>query len=269
MPPDPDPDRARTAASLLHESIERREPFAPLPRECAPRDLEEAYAIQARLQAMRAPALGPIVGWKIAGAARSRTRMLGVDEPLRGGIHATQVHRDRATLRAADHVHLGVECEIAIELGVDVPPGSRPVDGAQAARFVGRACPAFEIVDDRFLQYPPPPRLVLDGVACNAGNAGLIVGAGMHDTTGLDLGALRAMLRVRGGFAGESTAHETAGDPLDTLAWLIRSLSSRGVPLPAGTLVSTGSLGPTRFLEAGEDAVLSIERLGEVRVTVV
>ena len=106
MPPDPDPDRTRTAANLLHESIERREPFAPLPRECAPRDLEEAYAIQARLQAMRAPALGPIVGWKIAGAARSRTRMLGVDEPLRGGIHATQVHRDRATLRAADHGHL-------------------------------------------------------------------------------------------------------------------------------------------------------------------
>ncbi len=265
----PDPDRIRTAASLLHEALDLREPFVPLPDDCAPRDIGEAYAVQASLQAMRAPALGPIVGWKIAGASRARAKMLGLDEPLRGGIHASLCHRGACTLRKSDYAHLGIECEIVLEIGVDVPPGAAPVDGAQAAAYVRAAMPGFEVVDDRYMQYPPPARMLLHNLAANAGNAGLVVGRGVTDWRGLALADLRAECRVRGRFAGESTARETVGDPLDSLAWLIRGLSARGIRIAAGTLVATGSLGPTRFLQSGEDAEAVIEGLGAVRVAVV
>jgi 2-oxo-3-hexenedioate decarboxylase/2-keto-4-pentenoate hydratase len=264
-----DPDRVRTAARRLLDALEHREPFEPLSADCAPRDFKEAYAIQARLQAMRAPALGPIAGWKVAGTSPARMRLLGLDAPMMGGIHASQVHRGAAVLRAADHVHLGLECEIAFELAVDVPPGTTPSGGGQAARLVGAVMPAFEILDDRGLPYPTPARLVRDAIAANGGNAGLVVGRGTRTWDTTALADLRAQLHVRGRFAGESTARESAGDPLDALAWLVRALSARGVGLPAGTLVTTGSLGPTHFLEAGENAVLEIEGLGEVAVEVV
>lgn len=105
-----------------------------------------------------------------------------------------------------------------------------------------------------------------DRLAADAGNAGLVVGRPVTAWAGLGLADLRVRLLTRERFAGEDTPRATAGDPFESLAWLIRTLSARGVPLPAGTLVTTGSLGPTHFLVAGDDAVLSIDGLGEVAV---
>lgn len=160
-------------------------------------------------------------------------------------------------------------CEIVLELGVDVPPRAAPADGTQAARFVRAAMPAFVVLDDRGLRLPPPPGLIRDLNAANAATEGLVVEPGVVGGHRLRLADLRTVLRIRDMFAGEATARATAGDPLDALARLIRTLTARAVPLPAGTRVSTGSLGPTRHLIAGEDAVLRIDGLGEVAVAVV
>lgn len=264
-----DPVRVRAAAQHLFEALDRGDPFEPLPVECAPRDPEEAYAIQSLLQSLRAPRLGPVAGWKIAGAARARRTTLPPEAPILAGIHASRILHGPATLRAADYLHLGLECGIVLQLGVDVPPRAAPADGAQAAHFVRAAMPAFEVLDDRGLRRPPPPALIRDVIAANAATEGLVVGPGVIGGHRLGLADLRALLRIRDMFAGEATARATAGDPLDALARLIRTLMARGVPLPAGTLVSTGSLGPTRHLIAGEDAVLRIDGLGEVAVSVV
>ncbi len=156
-------------------------------------------------------------------------------------------------------------CEIVLELGVDVPPRAAPADGTQAAGFVRAAMPAFVVLDDRGLRLPPPPGLIRDLIAANAATEGLVVEPGVVGGHRLRLADLRTVLRIRDMFAGEATARATAGDPLDALARLIRTLTA----LPAGTRVSTGSLGPTRHLIAGEDAVLRIDGLGEVAVAVV
>jgi 2-keto-4-pentenoate hydratase len=264
-----DPDRTRAAAQHLLEAFARGDGFEPLPAACAPRDSDEAYAIQSLLQSMRAPTLGPIAGWKIAGAARARRVTLDSDAPILAGLHASRILPGPATLRAADYVHLELHCEIVLELGVAVPPGAAPADGMQAARFVRAAMPAFEVLDDRGLRLPPPPALLRDVIAANAGTAGLIVGPGVVGGHRLALADLRTVLRIRNLFAGEATARATVGDPLEALARLIRALAARGVPLPAGTLVSTGSIGPPRYLIAGEDAALRIDGLGEVAVSVV
>ena len=58
--------RIERAGEWLHEAHRRRERFAPLPPELAPRDLGEAYAIQGQFVGRRAQALGPVTGYKIA-----------------------------------------------------------------------------------------------------------------------------------------------------------------------------------------------------------
>ena len=57
---------ARAAARRLLEAHERRESFAPLPADLAPRSTEDAYAIQDCFVALLAERRGAIAGYKIA-----------------------------------------------------------------------------------------------------------------------------------------------------------------------------------------------------------
>ncbi len=73
---------------------------------------------------------------------------------------------------------------------------------------------------------------------------------------------------------GGSTEVETAttgaalGEPLNALAWVANVLGGQGRPLEAGMWVMTGSSLRTRFAEAGDRAVYTVEGLGSVEVTV-
>ena len=58
--------KPKLAAQRLLEAHQRRQPFAPLPPELAPRSAEAAYAIQDSFVALRAERLGAIAGYKIA-----------------------------------------------------------------------------------------------------------------------------------------------------------------------------------------------------------
>ncbi|HVL35122.1 MAG TPA: 2-keto-4-pentenoate hydratase, partial [Burkholderiales bacterium] len=76
---------ARAAEHLL-AAHERRERFAPLPAELAPRTSEEGYAIQDAFVALRAQQRGAIVGYKIALASPQMRRFAGVEQPQAGVI---------------------------------------------------------------------------------------------------------------------------------------------------------------------------------------
>src|SRR5207302_1173030 len=92
--------KPKAAAKRLLEAHERREHFVPLPPELAPRDAEEAYAIQDAYVARRAERLGAIAGYKIALSSREMQRFVGVDAPQAGVMLASTLHRTPASVRA-------------------------------------------------------------------------------------------------------------------------------------------------------------------------
>ena len=49
--------------------------------------------------------------------------LCGVDEPCYGAIFASEVHHRRAELATSDYCRLGIETEIAVRLGEDLPQG--------------------------------------------------------------------------------------------------------------------------------------------------
>ena len=69
------------AAKYLFDAHERRERFAPLPSDLAPRTASEAYAIQDAFVALRAEKYGALAGYKIALTSAEMSRFVGVDEP--------------------------------------------------------------------------------------------------------------------------------------------------------------------------------------------
>src|SRR3954469_14479083 len=119
-------ERSAAVARYLFEEHATRKRFAPLPAELAPTRVEDAYLAQAQLVALNSAGSGQAVGYKIGLTTPVMQRMLGIDEPAAGVILAKLVHRSPYWLVAADFVHLGIGCEIAVQLGADLPAAQAP-----------------------------------------------------------------------------------------------------------------------------------------------
>jgi 2-keto-4-pentenoate hydratase len=253
------------AAALLAEARLSRRARAMLPGECRPRDPVAAYAVQDALHArLTASGLGPIAGHKIGCTTPVMQRFLGIASPCAGGIFATTIHRERADLRFDDFLHVGVECEIAVRLGADLPARAAPFTAEGVGSAVDACMAAIEVVDDRWVDYKrvDTPSLIADDFF----NAACVLGPPLEAWRALDLTAVAGTTRINGAEVGRGRGADVMGHPLAALAWLANNLAERGRGLGAGEIVLTGSVVETRWVARGDDIVVSLSGLGEARV---
>jgi len=260
------------AGAWLFEAHERRERFAPLPADLAPRDVGEAYMIQSEFVGMRAASLGQVTGYKIALTTPAMRAMMGMNDSIAGDMLEKTILRfdpgAGARVRAANYVRLLVEFEIAFELAEDLPAIGAPYDRKRVAAAVAAAMPALELADDRNADYSILPGHSLMLIADNAWNEGAVLGAPLRDWQGVDLGALRGVATINGERAGEGHGRDVMGHPLDALAWIANNLASRGLGLWRGDVVITGSLVTTKYPKAGDRVRFEAGALGAVELQV-
>src|SRR5262245_43816592 len=109
--------------------------------------LEDGYAVQARANVLLEPHLGPRVGQKIGGTTETMRRYINVPEPLAGEVFASQCHPDGAEVRQMDFIRLGIETEIAVRLGQDLPARDLPYGRDEVGDAVASLHAAIELVD--------------------------------------------------------------------------------------------------------------------------
>lgn len=254
MPPlDP-----RQKAEGLVALFRNREETAVLPPELYPADLDEAYRIRTYFREIEEErGRGKIAGYKIALTTPVMARLMGVSEPCYGAIFASEVHHAKAALRAGDYCQIGVETEIALRLGADLPRGG---DSEEVAQAVESAMPAIELIEDLHYDYKRADALAL--IAGNAWNAGLILGEPVRDWRSLDLARLEAKLFINGAEIGSGLGSDVMGSPLNALSWLANKLAQEGRPLERGMVVSTGSIVAIRHPVAGDRIEVAISGLG-------
>ena len=216
------------AAKHLFDSHERRERFAPLPLELAPRTIAEAHEIQDAFVALRAQKLGGIAGYKLALTSPQMRAFVGVAEPQAGMMLESTLHRSPARVRAADYVRLIVEFEIAVRIDEDLPAADKPFSRERIAEAVGAVMPALELADDRAADYATLAKHPLELIADNCWNEGAVLGTPMQDWTRIDLAAVRGVASINGNEVGEGRGADAMGHPLDAVAWLADHLASIG-----------------------------------------
>lgn len=256
------------AAAQLFQAHERRERFAPLPEGLAPRNAEEAYAIQDAFVALRATKLGPIAGYKIALSSAAMQRFVGVDAPQAGAILRSQVRRTPARLRASDYVRLIVEFEVAVEMADDLPAADAPFSRERVMQAVGAVLPAIEIADDRDADYSQLSRHPYELIADNGWNEGVVLGEPVGDWKALDLAQVVGVAKINGKPVGEGRGDAALGHPMDALAWLANHLASLGRGLPRGEFVITGSLITSKAVQTGDQVEFLLAGLGEAKLAV-
>jgi 2-keto-4-pentenoate hydratase len=256
------------AAKHLFDAHERREPFAPLPPQLAPRTITEAHGIQDAFVALRAEKLGGIAGYKLALTSPQMRAFVGVAEPQAGMMLESTLYRSPARVRAADYVRLIVEFEIAVQIADDLPAADKPFSRERVARAVGAVMPALELPDDRNADYKTLAKHPLELIADNCWNEGAVLGAPVEDWRAIDLAAVRGVATINGNKVGEGHGGDAMGHPLDAVAWLANHLASIGRGLLRGDVVITGSIVTTKTVTAGDHVVFEVDQLGSVELRV-
>ena len=250
----------QAVAALLDSRRDKRvlAPLGPL----APSDEAAGYALQRQLA--EATGVTSPFGFKIGATTAQMQAYLGLAGPAAGFVPVGGVHASGARLRYADYVGLGVECEVGVRLGRDIPFGHCGRD--QAADAVAEVFPAIEIVEKRYADLAElgTPTLIADQVF----HAGGVPGTPCPEWRTLDLGAVRGELWVDGSLRGAGHGRDLLGHPFEALAWLAGSGAAREFcGLRAGQIVWLGSVTPPIWLDGPCHVKVAFTGLGEVELT--
>ena len=251
------------AAAALHDVRQRRTHVAPLAAGIAPGTEAEGAAVQHAL-AHRFGAVPP-AGFKIGATAKRMQEYLGVSAPVAGFMAVGNLYRSGATVRFADFVRPGVECELAVRLARDLPPG--PCTPEAAAAAVGELTAGIEIVENRYgeLRDLGVPTLVADQMF----HAAAVLGdPGTLDWRSRDIGALRGRIVVDGHQRDEGVGADLMGHPMNCLSWLAGSAVAEAFGgLKAGQVVMLGSVTPPIWLTGPASITVEFSSLPPVQVT--
>lgn len=211
--------------------------------------LDQAYAIQAALVARKKATGRRAIGWKIGLTSRAMQEALKISTPDSGVLLDDMLFDDGAVIPKGRFIQPRVEAEIAFIMGADLA-GSQ-VSRADALAATEAVAPSLEILDTRILRVDPATgreRTIVDTIADNAANAGIVLGSARHAPLSLDLRWAGAIVKRDGVVEETGLGAGVLDDPVLGIVWLVHRLARYGQGLTKGDIVLSGSF--VRPLEA-------------------
>ncbi|HEY1761528.1 MAG TPA: fumarylacetoacetate hydrolase family protein [Acidimicrobiales bacterium] len=259
-------DLARLAARELLASRLSGRQFDSLAPALRPRSLDDGYRVQrVAMDEMSRSGFGRQGGWKIGCTTSVMQQYLHVDAPVSGAMfRQTMWHGQHRFLVSPPRV-LGVECEIAVRLGRDLPAREQPYSTDDVADAVDASMAAIEIVEDRYVDYQSLDTSTL--VADDFFHYGCVLGAENEAQDPYQLGDVTADMRINGAVVGEGRGTDILGHPLVALAWLANNCASLGTPVLAGDIALLGSVVQTQWVAPGDVVEVRNDMLGNVAAT--
>jgi 2-keto-4-pentenoate hydratase len=205
-------------------------------------------------------------GFKIGATAAAMQHYLGLDGPAAGFMTEASLHGTGSVLAWDRFFRPGAECEIAIQLGRDLP--AQPCTAATARDAVDAVMPAIEIVENRYADLVSfgAAGLIADQVFHSAA----ILGEPLASWRETDLLSIHGSLSVGGELRGEGFGRDLLGGPFDALAWLAGSAEVAAFGgLKAGQIIMLGSVCTPVWLNGPGQIDVSFQALGSVKVDLV
>lgn len=232
----------RSAADMLAEAERTRLQIPLLTQRFPAMDMEDAYAIQKHwVEAKRAAGDG-LIGWKIGLTSKAMQRALSIDIPDSGALLESMRFDNGAEIPALRFIQPRIEAEIAFVMKHDLDrPGVRPEEILEATDYI---VPALEILDTRIVRKDPVTgdmRTILDTIADNAANAGIVLGERQDAFRDIDMRLVGAVVLRDGEVEETGLGAGVLGDPALAVSWLVDRLARYGDKVMAGQIILSGS----------------------------
>jgi 2-oxopent-4-enoate/cis-2-oxohex-4-enoate hydratase len=245
----------------LYNALRTAEAIAPLTERYPGLTIEQAYAIQQHLMALRLDDGERVVGKKIGVTSQAVMNLLGVGQPDFGILTDAMAVNSGAAIATSSLIQPKAEGELAFVLKHDLTgPGITVADVLRATEGV-MVC--FEIVDSRIQDWQIK---IQDTVADNASCGVFVLSDRLVPVQDVDLGLCGMVLEKNGEIVATGAGAATMGSPAVAVAWLANTLGRLGLSLKAGEVILSGSLGPMIPVKAGDNLRVSIGGVGSCSV---
>ncbi len=260
-----DGDQIARAAADLDQAERTRRQTGLLSLRHPDMTMDDAYAVQAEWVRQKIEAGRKVIGWKIGLTSKAMQSALNIDIPDSGVLLDDMLFADGATVPAGRFIQPRVEAELAFILKAPIAGSEVTVDQVLAATdFVA---PSLEILDTRIVrvdQETRKARTIVDTIADNAANAGIVLGD-TRITPDADLRWIGAIVARDGEVEETGLGAGVLNHPALGIVWLARRLAQYGQGLSAGEIVLSGSFIRPIETSPGCEIVADFGQHGTVR----
>jgi 2-oxo-hept-3-ene-1,7-dioate hydratase len=229
--------------------------------------MDDSYAIQREWMKLERAAGRTVVGHKIGLTSRAMQIASQITEPDYGTLLDSMVLRDGSEVEVARFIVPRFEVEFAFVLGRPLKgPGVTLYDVLRATDYV---VPALELIDARIEQFDrvtKAPRKVLDTIADNAANAGIVLGGRPMKPDAVDWRWAGALLFKNGVIEESGLGAAVLNHPGNGVAWLANKLAPYDETLAVGEIVLGGSFTRPVACAAGDTFHADYGPLGSISV---
>ncbi len=235
--------------------------------------IEDAYRIQAAWQELKIGRGERLIGHKIGLTSRAMQQAMNIETPDSGFLTDAMVFKPGSSIAASDHLDAKIEVELAFVLHRDLEAGlvndeRFGVDAVLDA--TDHVIPALELIAARSFRKDPTTgrtRTVIDTIADNAANAGIITGGTPVGAREVDLRWAGALLSRNGTVEETGLAAGVLGHPATGIVWLAKRYVEHGMVLRAGQTILAGSFTRPIDVCAGDLILADYGPLGSFEIS--
>ena len=231
-------------------------------------DMDDAYAIQSALIDKKRASGRTIIGWKIGLTSKAMQAALGINIPDSGVLFDDMTFENGDVAPKGCFIQPRVEAEIAFVM--KSPIAGENVTREQVIAATDYVAPSLEILDTRILRKDPETRKtrsVVDTIADNAANAGIVLGDKRHDVDAHDLRWVGAIVKRNGEVEETGLGAGVLNDPLESIVWLARRMATYGQKIEAGQIILSGSFIRPLECPPGTKIAADFGDFGSVRIS--
>jgi 2-oxo-hept-3-ene-1,7-dioate hydratase len=241
-----DKAKHQALAQELHEAQRTRVQLRQFSKRHPEMVIEDSYAIQRAWMAIERAAGRRVIGHKIGLTSRAMQQASQITEPDYGTLLDSMLLRDGSEVEVARFIVPRFEVEFAFVLArpLKAEPGGPAVSLIDVLNATDYVVPALELIDARiepFDRDTKAPRKVLDTIADNAANAGIVMGGRPMKPDAVDWRWAGALLYKNGVIEESGLGAAVLNHPGNGVAWLVNKLEPHGEGLAAGEIVLGGS----------------------------
>lgn len=242
-------DQIRSVANSLDEAERTRVQIRQLSQQFPGLPTEDAYAIQRAWVDQKLKRGRRVIGHKIGLTSKAMQLALNINEPDSGYLLDDMLFADGGEIPTGRFIATRIEVELAFVMKARLEgPHCSVFDVLNATDYV---TPALEILDTRVERVDAATketRKIVDTIADNAANAGIVTGGRPMRPQDVDLRWVSAILSKNAAVEETGVAAGVLNHPATAVAWLARRLSAQGLALEPGQVILSGSF--VRAVEA-------------------
>lgn len=259
------PTDHKIAAKALLDAEKRREQIPLLSLRHKDMTMGDAYAIQTEIWRQKQKLGNKVIGWKIGLTSRAMQMALGINIPDSGILFDHMYFENGSKISAGEFIQPRIEAEIAFVMGKPLSGGDVSREDVIAA--TDYVCPSIEILDTRIQrvdQASGKTRSVLDTIADNAANAGVILGDKRHKLGQTDLRWVGAIVHKNQTVEETGLGAGVLNDPVESVVWLARRMHQYGQSIQPGHIILSGSFIRPIECPSGSDIIADFGPFGTV-----